>query len=765
MKLSASLLIGSAFSSSCPSNYPDLNSCSCYNTVVDCSNRDLRSIPRSFPRSTTRLDLSNNHINYVNELPDELEELIDLNLSRNQIREIHFDAFDGLDSLENLNLAHNELNEIEDDIFQWNPVHLKTLDLSYNKFEFIQHFVFYDLTEIQEINLSYNDLFFVHPHAFDELKRLRTINLSHNKLTEFKSKWFSSIIDDNLQEVMLDGNPWSCDCDLENERNFLSNPTIKSMMKTFLGRGGSNLKCQDDKNSGHDMFDWDYLSKHLTPCTPPKITGISKSSTVESGKMLLLKCLAEGTPKPKIEWKAPNNDVYRLQSEDFEGITVHQDGALLIEDLRKADAGTYHCVATNSAGSMEASTKITVTGSSKYDDDDRDDYEEDELDREWDWDNDDKQWKPNQDEYEWVDAGNGKYNLEKDGEKFDDYHLPDIGSDFDTHNKYDLDSDTDCPVDCECSGSTVDCSDAENAGESGTAMTRIPYLKDHYTHLDMTMNKVPELRKGLCRDMRQIRELKVDSNRIDNIEKGAFSDCGDLRILTMRDNRLEELYPQMFKGLSNVQILVIDHNYLKTIPSYAFEGMDNLEYLYLKNNKIDKIESQAFYGLKKLKFIHLEDNKLDHLDMDWVKEAVNNPKLERIFIDGNNLVCDTRLKPFKEHFEKSKTNTNIYNVFQPSELKCSSPPELIGMTLNTINYNNLVVVSEASGSSGGSGYMFGGIFLGAVLAVLGFIGWRQWNRRNAMKGGYGGYSYTDISTQGDSEHRALTSNQDAEAFI
>jgi len=38
--------------------------------------------------------------------------------------------------------------------------------------------------------------------------------------------------------------------------------------------------------------------------------------------------------------------------------------------------------------------------------------------------------------------------------------------------------------------------------------------------------------------------------------------------------------------------------------------------------------------------------------------------------------------------------------------------------------------------------MFGGIFLGAVLAILGFIGWRQWNRRNSMKGGYGGYSYT-----------------------
>ncbi|CAG5114233.1 Oidioi.mRNA.OKI2018_I69.chr2.g8296.t1.cds [Oikopleura dioica] len=745
MKLLGSVLVGSAYSSSCGSSYPELQNCNCYSTVVDCSNKGLKAIPGSFPRGKTRLDLSYNNINYVNELPDELEDLVDLNLSHNNIREIHFDAFDGLDNLENLNLAYNQLNEIEDDIFQWNPVHLKTLDLSNNKFEFIQHFLFYDLQEIQEINLSDNDLFFVHPHAFDELKRLRTLNLANNKLTEFKSKWFTSIIDDNLQEVMLDGNPWACDCDLQNEKNFLQNPTIKRMMTSFLERGGSSLKCNnkdDTHNLGMDMFNWSSLSSKLTPCTPPKITGISKSSTVDAGKMLLLKCLAEGVPQPKIEWKAPNGDVYRLQSEDFEGITVHQDGALLIEDLRKADQGIYRCVATNSAGSMEASTKITVTGSSPFDDNDRDDYDEDDLDEDgWEYDRDDNEWKKTRDDYEWIDGG-----MEKNGQRLDsnDYHLPGINNeDFEFDNDYRIDIDSDCPANCECSSSTVDCSDAENVGDSGRALTKIPIIKSHYTHLDMTLNKVPEIEKGLCRKMKQIRELKVDSNRIKNIENGAFSDCGDLRILTMRDNRLDELRAQMFDGLDNVQILVLDHNFLKTIPSYAFQGMDNLEYLYLKNNKIEKIESQAFYGLKKLKFIHLEDNKLDHLDMDWVKEAVTNTKLERIFIDGNNLVCDTRLKPFKDHFENSKTSSKIYNVFQPTELKCSSPPELIGKTLNTINYNELVVVTPIEGgSSGGPGFMFGGVFLGAVLAVLGFIGWRQWNRRNSMKGGYG-YSYTD----------------------
>ena len=50
------------------------------------------------------------------------------------------------------------------------------------------------------------------------------------------------------------------------------------------------------------------------------MTGISKDSIVDNGKTLLLKCLADGQPAPQIEWEAPNNDIYRLQSDEFEGI-------------------------------------------------------------------------------------------------------------------------------------------------------------------------------------------------------------------------------------------------------------------------------------------------------------------------------------------------------------------------------------------------------------------------------------------------------------
>ena len=90
----------------------------------------------------------------------------------------------------------------------------------------------------------------------------------------------------------------------------------------------------------------------LTSCVKPTITGISKSSEVASGKSLLLKCIATGQPSPTIEWRAPNGDVYRLTSDDFEGVTVHQDGSILIEDIRHSDGGDYNCIAKNTKGTV-----------------------------------------------------------------------------------------------------------------------------------------------------------------------------------------------------------------------------------------------------------------------------------------------------------------------------------------------------------------------------------------------------------------------------
>ena len=184
-------------------------------------------------------------------------------------------------------------------------------------------------------------------------ENLNKLDLSNNKLKYFQDKWVSKIISSSLSTLNLSGNPFRCDCQLTeaNMQTFLNNHEIKKLIEYALysGQGNGKIMCTDDKQnppdfgSGQDLLKiTSEMVRNKNPkCEKPRITGISKSSTVDAGKSLLLKCIAKGNPMPTIEWKAPNEDTYRLTSDDFEGVTVHQDGSMLIEDIRTSDAVSF----------------------------------------------------------------------------------------------------------------------------------------------------------------------------------------------------------------------------------------------------------------------------------------------------------------------------------------------------------------------------------------------------------------------------------------
>ena len=86
----------------CPSG------CNCFKdqsqkTFVDCSSRDLPSIPLEFPSDVFTIDLSNNNIDILSELPA-LDYLLTLNLTQNRISTIDVDAFDDMESLTTVDL-------------------------------------------------------------------------------------------------------------------------------------------------------------------------------------------------------------------------------------------------------------------------------------------------------------------------------------------------------------------------------------------------------------------------------------------------------------------------------------------------------------------------------------------------------------------------------------------------------------------------------------------------------------------------------------
>ena len=266
--------------------------------------------------------------------------------------------------------------------------------------EYIQHFLFYDLQDLEEIDMSYNSLSFIHPHAFTELTKLVTLNLANNKLNYFQDKWISRIMSESLNSIQLHNNTFQCDCQLkdDNMQNFLDNGELKQMIRYALYNGNSKygtIKCHDSNGKGElDLLSLSSSDSSRYTCQKPTITGISKSAKVPTQKSLLLKCKAEGKPLPQIEWKAPNGDTYRLTADDFEGVTVHRDGSILIEDIRKSDDGDYTCMAKNKEGSVEAKTQIEVTGDDPVDDPRGGNRDED------DW----EDWDDGENVIDWVDG-------------------------------------------------------------------------------------------------------------------------------------------------------------------------------------------------------------------------------------------------------------------------------------------------------------------------------------------------------------------------
>ena len=134
------------------------------------------------------------------------------------------------------------------------------------------------------------------------------------------------------------------------------------LWKRVLGAENSQPRCADDhEHGGTELLDG-VLVDRLSGCrmSSPKITRITNDLTTPQlgklfidfkmlnqvlGKPLLLRCISEGVPRPRVEWKAPNGDLYKISVDDFEGVIVHFDGTLnLLDGMKNMDLGEYTCI-------------------------------------------------------------------------------------------------------------------------------------------------------------------------------------------------------------------------------------------------------------------------------------------------------------------------------------------------------------------------------------------------------------------------------------
>ncbi|XP_074855427.1 slit homolog 1 protein isoform X3 [Carettochelys insculpta] len=137
--------------------------CTCLDTVVRCSNRHLRSLPKGIPKNVTELYLDGNQLTRV---PGELCSFR----------------------------------------------HLQLVDLSNNKISSLSNSSFTNMSQLTTLILSYNALQCIPPLAFEGLRALRLLSLHGNDISSLPEGVFADVT--SLSHLAIGANPLQCDCRL-----------------------------------------------------------------------------------------------------------------------------------------------------------------------------------------------------------------------------------------------------------------------------------------------------------------------------------------------------------------------------------------------------------------------------------------------------------------------------------------------------------------------------------------------------------------------
>ncbi|XP_061574198.1 trophoblast glycoprotein b [Cololabis saira] len=241
--------------------------CLCSSQTVKCQNQELAGIPEPLPLNTKILFVTGNRIPRIGEasFPSLLEQLTDLYLSGNEMEHVDAMAFENLPNLQRLDLSNNRLLTLSESAFpEDNKVQLLNLSRSFpGQFltDTVQNFLQNSsLQQLTTLDLSNNYLVTLPGDAFAGLSSLATLSLQNSSLVtvqngtlklpplrdldlrdnSLKDLPASTLADIGLQpdlRLWLAGNPWRCDCVLDNMLAWLKNSTQVMDVQ--------NLTCSD----------------------------------------------------------------------------------------------------------------------------------------------------------------------------------------------------------------------------------------------------------------------------------------------------------------------------------------------------------------------------------------------------------------------------------------------------------------------------------------------------------------------------------------
>uniref|UniRef100_A0A671WH65 Trophoblast glycoprotein n=1 Tax=Sparus aurata TaxID=8175 RepID=A0A671WH65_SPAAU len=229
--------------------------CSCDSQTVKCLNQDLDEIPQSLPANTTVLFVTGNNISRisVDSFPTRLEQLTDLYLSGNELEYVDAMVFDNLPNLVRLDLSSNNIQNFNEEAFPRDyPLQILNLSRSFLNHSLVDMVLSVlqkgNLLQLKVLDLSNNDLVILPDDVLAGLPSLLTLSLQNSSIISIENGTLRvpplrdlDLRDNGLKNlppvtmadfslkpalrIRLAGNPWRCDCFIEDMLPWLKNST------------------------------------------------------------------------------------------------------------------------------------------------------------------------------------------------------------------------------------------------------------------------------------------------------------------------------------------------------------------------------------------------------------------------------------------------------------------------------------------------------------------------------------------------------------
>ncbi len=280
---------------------------------VDCSNRQLKSVPAGLSHEVRSLDLSDNplgilrsqafvnfpfletvtlkrcRISYVSDSAfKSVPRINQLNLEGNRLPHLDSKAFQNLPDLLELTLSNNNLTYLSPILLLHNTK-LRVLYLQNNHLEHISNQTFRSLTSLLTLNLASNPFGKLEKGLFNSLRSLidlnlancqirslpndsllnqgylQSLNLADNFLAVINTDALQSLSE--LQYINLSGNPVVCACENLAFRHWLNGSQARHMIWTSK----SAAKCAEPKSFQGQTCHTVPMEVFYSSCDMPKI--------------------------------------------------------------------------------------------------------------------------------------------------------------------------------------------------------------------------------------------------------------------------------------------------------------------------------------------------------------------------------------------------------------------------------------------------------------------------------------------------------------